>query len=56
MNRQVVSRATCITGARAVLDQARRRIAADYTAGRLNPEQTAMYERLIARARPAVAA
>ncbi|MET9955657.1 hypothetical protein ABZ135_29485 [Streptomyces sp. NPDC006339] len=56
MKSQVVPRAQCIAGARAVLDQARRRIAADYAAGRLSPEQTAQYERLIAKARVAAAA
>lgn len=56
MSGRVIPRAECIAGARAVLDQARRRIAADYAAGRLSPEQTAAYERLIAKARPAVAA
>jgi hypothetical protein len=52
---RVATRAECITGARTVLDQARRRIAADYAAGRLTPEQTATYERLIAKARPVAA-
>ncbi|WP_164986185.1 hypothetical protein [Streptomyces roseicoloratus] len=52
----VIPRAQCITGARAVLDKARQRIAADYAAGRLSPEQTAVYERLIAKSRAAAAA
>lgn len=56
MSGRIVPRAECITSARAVLDKARRRIAADYAAGRLSPEQTAQYERLIARARVAAAA
>jgi hypothetical protein len=56
MSGRIIPRAECITGARSVLDQARRRIAADYAAGRLSPEQTAAYERLITRARLAAAA
>ncbi|MFH8471991.1 hypothetical protein [Streptomyces sp. NPDC018000] len=41
---------TPLLNARAVLDQARRRIAADYAAGRLSPEHTARYEQLITNA------
>lgn len=51
-----IPRQQCITAARSVLDQARRRLAADYAAGRLSPEQTARYERLIRRSRMASAA
>ena len=56
MNGRIIPRAECITSARAALDQARRRLAADYAAGRLAPEQTALYERLIAKAQLAPAA
>ncbi|MGW6566483.1 hypothetical protein [Streptomyces sp. NPDC054975] len=51
MSTRAPSYEQCITNARAVLDQARRRIAADYAAGRLSPEHTAQYERLIAQSR-----
>lgn len=38
-------RAACITAARAVYDRALQRIAADYAAGRLTPEQAAAVDR-----------
>ena len=56
MSGHTIPRAECITGARAALDQARLRLAADYAAGLLGPEQAALYERLLTRARPAHAA
>lgn len=46
----VIPEARCYANARAVLDTARRRLAADYAAGRLSPEQTARYEQLIQKA------
>lgn len=49
----VIPEARCYAAARAVLDTARRRIAADYAAGRLTPEHAARYEQLIQQARTA---
>ncbi|MFE7096986.1 hypothetical protein [Streptomyces erythrochromogenes] len=49
-------REQCIAAARAVFDQACRRIAADAAAGRLPPEQAALYQRLIEHQQAAPAA
>lgn len=51
MSAPTATRAQAYTAARAVLDQALADIAADYAAGRLSPERTAAYERLLMRQR-----
>jgi hypothetical protein len=51
MSAPTVTRAQACAAARTVLDQALADIAADYAAGRLGPERTAAYERLLMRQR-----
>lgn len=52
MTGPVIPREQAYANARAVLDRARLRIAADYAAGRLSPEATAQYEQRLAQHRP----